>query len=132
MKKSEFRLLLMRVRLEKSKTQESLAKDLGISQKSVSMWENGESVPRGPMRVKLAQVLELPLDYFMKIEDEEPKDGQDVGAPKGEKKKSLAERERTQRTLDELFDTLDDEGFEMLITKLKTYRNVDCGQVNRK
>ncbi|MBQ2734271.1 MAG: helix-turn-helix domain-containing protein [Clostridia bacterium] len=71
MKKEEIRLAIMQQRIEKKWTQEKLADMLKVSQRSVSLWENGEIIPRNTTCIRLAQVFGLPLDYFLPSEDED-------------------------------------------------------------
>lgn len=36
----------------------AIARDLGVSQTTVWRWENGQRIPRGPVAVRYAQILE--------------------------------------------------------------------------
>ena len=51
--------------MEHNLSQTELAKKLGVSQRSVSMWENGESVPKNITRMKIATLFGLPREYFL-------------------------------------------------------------------
>lgn len=61
----ELRLELMQKRMEHGFSQAELAKKLGVSQRSISMWENGESVPKNITRIKIAVLFGLPREYFL-------------------------------------------------------------------
>lgn len=73
MKKEDIRLEIMQQRIKHKMSQQELAKDLNVSQKIISLWENGESYPRKTNCIKLANLFELPIDYFF-VEDEEDND----------------------------------------------------------
>lgn len=76
MKKEDVRLAIMQQRIKHNMNQTQLAEKLGVSQRSISLWENGEVLPRNTTCIKLAQVFNMPIDYF--IID---KDGDEVPDP---------------------------------------------------
>ena len=47
------------------KTQDSIAKDLGVDPSTVSKWLSGAQNPRYKMRVSLAEYFHLDHDYFL-------------------------------------------------------------------
>lgn len=51
--------------IAKNKTQAQLAKYLGVSQTSVSLWCNGETMPRSNMVDRIAAFLVCPTDELM-------------------------------------------------------------------
>lgn len=53
---------LRRARLTARLTQEELASAVGVTQPTVSQWELGNTIPTGPARRLLSQILGLPLD----------------------------------------------------------------------
>lgn len=55
------------LRAQKGWTQQKLAESLNTSQRTVAAWESGSSIPRKAMAVRIAQVFELPNDYFLKF-----------------------------------------------------------------
>ena len=55
---------LKELRLEKGLTQTELANMLGISQKSYSHWETGKNEPNLENLIKLADLLEVSLDWL--------------------------------------------------------------------
>ena len=50
-------------------TQQQLAEKLETSQRTVVAWETGESIPRKTMQVKIAQIFDLPGNYFFDSTD---------------------------------------------------------------
>ena len=53
---------LSTARISRNLTSQQLADQIGSSRKSVSRWENGSSVPRLSMLIRLSDVLGCPLD----------------------------------------------------------------------
>lgn len=53
---------LTRARISRNLTSQQLADQIGSSRKSVSRWENGSSIPRLSMLVRLSAALGCPLD----------------------------------------------------------------------
>lgn len=49
-------------RIEKGLTQDELAAALNIRRTTISMWETGNSMPRGEVLIKLAKVLGCTID----------------------------------------------------------------------
>ncbi len=125
MKNSELRLAIMQKRLEEGWSQTTLAEKLKVSQKSVSMWENGETVPRGPMRIRLAQVFGLPIDYFFETDEDTTKEDNNENKTEITEPKSLElskkDNEVTELAI-KLLNAYSDEHIELLITKLNMYR----------
>ena len=58
------------LREEKGLTQPELAKLVGVSNGTVSFWENGENEPKASYVRKLATVFEVTSDYLLGLEDE--------------------------------------------------------------
>ena len=56
---------LAKLRKEHNLTQREVAAKLDFSDKSVSKWESGESIPGVDVLVKLAKLYEVKLDYFV-------------------------------------------------------------------
>lgn len=52
-------------RVELDLTQTDLASKIGAMQKSVSRYENGESVPSLETMAKIAKALKKPMDHFV-------------------------------------------------------------------
>ena len=65
MKKEDIRLEILQQRINHGMSQSELAKLMGVSQRSVSVWENGEAIPRNTTCIKLANAFGLPRDYFI-------------------------------------------------------------------
>lgn len=57
-------------RKQKGYSQEQLARKLGITQGSVSLWEQGKNDPDTKTAIKLAQIFEVPIDSLF---SEEPR-----------------------------------------------------------
>lgn len=50
--------------------QEELSKQVGVSLKTVQRWESGERSPRMEEMDKLAEVLNVPSYYFMRVDND--------------------------------------------------------------
>ena len=55
---------LKTLRKEKKLTQKELAEQIGISQKSYSHWETGKNEPSLENLIKLADLLEVSIDWL--------------------------------------------------------------------
>ena len=58
---------LRELRLEKGVGQNKLAADLGLSNASISYWENCKQEPTASAIVKLAAYFDVPSDYLLGI-----------------------------------------------------------------
>lgn len=56
-------------RLEAHLTIPSIARELGVNERTVSGWQAGRSLPRYEMLVRLADLLGKPLSYFLEGEE---------------------------------------------------------------
>lgn len=61
----EFSTQLKKIRTENGWTQDDLAEKLYVSRQAISKWESDESVPDLNNLVKLAEILNTPLDYLV-------------------------------------------------------------------
>ncbi len=61
-------------RKKKNLSQKELGDLLGVSNKAVSKWENGESTPRRETLIKLCELLELDKTEILGFEQRENKD----------------------------------------------------------
>ena len=53
------------VELRGNKSQVEVAKELGISTSALSMYENGERIPRDPIKIRIADYYKTPIqDIF--------------------------------------------------------------------
>lgn len=59
---------LQELRKSKGLTQKELAEQIGISDKTISKWENGNSVPDTSMLLPLCNVLEITVNEFLSCE----------------------------------------------------------------
>ena len=84
---------LAKLRKEKNLTQREVAAKLDFSDKSVSKWESGESIPGVDVLVKLAELYGVKLDYF--VTEEHTAD--QIAQPKEEKPVKEASRYRYSR-----------------------------------
>ncbi len=64
----EFKDILKELRLEKSLTQEELAKQLNFSMSVVNKWENGKKNPSVDSLKILAKYFGVTIDYLLGIE----------------------------------------------------------------
>lgn len=60
---------LKALRLEKEIGQNKLADDLGISNASISYWENGKQEPTASALFKLAVYFDVSVDYILGLVD---------------------------------------------------------------
>ena len=65
---------LVQFRLAKGVTQDELAQNLSISNKTVSKWENGASMPDLPMLVELAKYFDVPADALLDLSNDKAND----------------------------------------------------------
>ena len=65
MKPNDFAGELSFFRSKNQITQVNLAQMLSVTDRTIKLWENGDSVPRKGMRIKIAQVFDLPVSYFL-------------------------------------------------------------------
>lgn len=63
--KNTFEERLKQIRNEKQLSQAELAKELGVSQSTVGMWENGKNKPGYPTLIKLSKIFDVSLDYLL-------------------------------------------------------------------
>lgn len=57
---------LKELRQAKKLTQIEIAKELGVSHTTVSMWETGAALPRAGKLIKLADILDCTVDELLK------------------------------------------------------------------
>ena len=56
------------VELRGKRSQGEVAKELGISASTLSMYENGERIPRDPIKIRIADFYKTPIqDIFFEI-----------------------------------------------------------------
>ena len=60
---------LLELRCEYNLTQTQLAKNLGVSQDTISLWERNRSNPDAEMLIKLAKFYNTSSDYILGLED---------------------------------------------------------------
>lgn len=66
MNQFEIGKFIAQMRKEKGMTQEELAKIMGVTDKSVSRWENGKTLPDISLLVELSEVLNISLGELLK------------------------------------------------------------------
>lgn len=79
--KSEFGSFVSRLRKEKGITQKELARKLYVSDKAVSKWETGQSIPDVALLVPLAEILGVTVTELLechRIENPQPIPAEDV------------------------------------------------------
>lgn len=54
----------------KNYSQETLAKLIGMTQDSISLWENDKRIPDTIYIIKLCKALEISADYLLGLEDD--------------------------------------------------------------
>lgn len=68
MDQKKFGLFLKKLRKEKSMTQEQLAEILGVTNRSISRWENGFSMPDFDLVIELAEYYGVSIDELLEGE----------------------------------------------------------------
>jgi transcriptional regulator with XRE-family HTH domain len=66
------------LRKSRGMTQTDVAKALNYSDKSISKWENGDSLPDITVLAALAQIYGVSLDYFVQYNEEVPLKNDDI------------------------------------------------------
>ena len=57
--------IIKELRLEKSLSQQSLGKLIGVSQKAIDYWERGVNEPKASYIIKLADFFGVSADYLL-------------------------------------------------------------------
>jgi len=83
------------LREKKRLTQHQLAEKLCVSDKAISKWETGLSVPDAGMLVRIAGALDTTVNDL--LGEEEPEQGRDLAAELEALNRQLAEREERSR-----------------------------------
>ena len=65
MDKKKLGLKIRLARTERNLSQTELAKRIGATQKRISHYETGESIPSLETLLKMAETLEKPVNYFI-------------------------------------------------------------------
>ncbi|MEB3059209.1 helix-turn-helix transcriptional regulator [Parvimonas sp. D9] len=60
----EFSEKLKMLRLKKGLTQEELAKEIGVGVSAISMYEQGNRIPRDEIKIRLAKFFEESVEYI--------------------------------------------------------------------
>ena len=60
----EFSEKLKMLRLKKGLTQEELAKETGVGVSAISMYEQGNRIPRDEIKIRLAKFFEESVEYI--------------------------------------------------------------------
>lgn len=68
--RKEMRLLTIKEKREQlGITQAELAKEMGVDQSAVCLWETGKTCPRGKLLPRLAGLLKCSIDELMKADE---------------------------------------------------------------
>lgn len=63
--------IIKEARLEKNLTQNELAKQLNLTQDSISLWERGKRIPDTQYVIELCKILKISANYLLGLEDED-------------------------------------------------------------
>ena len=63
--------LLYELRLKANLTQKELANKLGVTNKAISKWENGNAKPTTDMLKKLAILFSVPIEILLQVKEKE-------------------------------------------------------------
>ncbi len=107
-----FAKLLKMLRLEKELSQAQIAEVLGITQDSISLWENGKRFPDTQYVIKLADFFGVSTDYLLGRSDDFGNVNVQINAP------ALADDEAE---LIALYRSLLPEYKELALTNLRTW-----------
>ena len=89
-------------RKEYGLTQAALAEKLNFSDKAVSKWERGESMPDVPTLVHMAQLFNIPVDILLKDPDELPADIGSVERAMGKAVEKTLKRKADKKIIQKL------------------------------
>lgn len=64
-----------RLLIEKGKNKADIADAVGISRTGMSSWKDNDRIPRADVAIKIAKILDIPVDYLVLGEDIELKPG---------------------------------------------------------
>lgn len=64
-----------RLLIEKGKNKADIADAVGISRTGMSSWKDNDRIPRADVAVRIAKILDVPVDYLVLGEDIELKPG---------------------------------------------------------
>ncbi|MDO4380272.1 MAG: helix-turn-helix transcriptional regulator [Clostridia bacterium] len=84
--KNHFAKRLIELRKEKGITQLQLAESLNYSDKAVSKWERGESIPDAYTLLKIAKLFSVPLDFLLDCEYTPPEENSEEAEKTDEKR----------------------------------------------
>lgn len=87
----DFGPALAQIRAERNHTQESLAKELGITKQTISNYESGKRRPKYEMLEAICDTLNVPIEFFMTREEQEAELGEIY-----KKYKNVAPSEQTE------------------------------------
>lgn len=59
------------LREERGITQAELAKQIGVTQDSISLWEKNKRIPNTQYIIALCKVFKIPSDYLLGLENED-------------------------------------------------------------
>lgn len=57
------------IRTEKKLNQSEFGKSLSVSQDTISLWENGKSLPNTEFIISICQIYNVSADYLLGLED---------------------------------------------------------------
>ena len=87
-------------------TQAALAEKLNFSDKAVSKWERGESIPDVPTLVRIAELFDVPMDVLVRDPNELPKDVGSVERVMEKAVEKTLKRKADKRTIQKLSSVL--------------------------
>lgn len=87
-------------------TQAALAEKLNFSDKAVSKWERGESIPDVVTLARLAELFDIPMDVLVRDKDELPKDIGSVERAMGRAVERTLKRKANKKIIQNLCSVL--------------------------
>lgn len=63
----EFKDILKELRMENNISQQTLAKEIGVTQKAIDFWEKGINEPKASYIIALAKYFKVSTDYILGV-----------------------------------------------------------------
>lgn len=112
MKKTEFSIRMKNLRNNKKLSMSELAKILGVSKSSINMWENGSSIPKQEILIRISREFDVSIDYLLgneQMEGKEPENQRLKYLQRNLRRMDEEKLKKTEAVLKSIFDDLFEE-----------------------